>query len=139
MRLNRKAVTDLPIKLLVISILLSVSLPILAGAVDSSERNMDVSLMEDEAARIGNAVAAAYYTSYGGERYIEVDIPDGCSIVLGGEGDDAYAMHMMVGGEVAGVRWMENPLLPFYETVTVSGHGTLCVSADDGGIRVAAA
>lgn len=136
---NRRGVTDLPIKLLVVSILLSVSIPIIAGAVESGERNMDLAQMEDEAVRIGNAIASAYYTSGSSERFVEVNIPDGCYIVAGGDGRDAYAMHLYRGGEEIGTHWMEKPLIPFAEEATIAGHCVLAVTADADGARVRAA
>ena len=130
MRMNRKAVTDLPIKLLVISIILSVSVPIVMGAADTGERNMDLAQMESEAGRIGNAVASVYYSQDGYERCIDVDVPEGCSIVIGGPGDDGFGIHLLRGPQEIGTHWMEKPIVSLGQGPELFGHVSLRISMD---------
>lgn len=139
MRMNRKAVTDLPIKLLIISIILAVSLPIISDSLDSSVEGMDRSQMDSESERIAVAAASAYYSSEGNCRYVEVDVPEGCTIVLGGEGADSYGIHMYRGSEKVATHWMEKPVIPFMDETVIQGKTTIRVSADVLGIRVSCA
>lgn len=136
MRLNRKAVTDLPIKLLVISIILSISIPIVTSSLESSMDGMESSQMNEECQRIANSATSAYYSTIGAERYLDVDIPAGCSLVLGGEGVEAYAIHMYRGSEEVSKHWMEKPMIPFKEVDCIEGKVSLRISADTDGIEV---
>ena len=136
MRMNRKAVTDLPIKLLIISVILAVSLPIIANSLDSSIDGMDRTQMDNESQRIASAAASAYYSSEGQGRYLDLDIPEGCTLVLGGEGQDAYGIHMYHGSRELSTHWMEKPMIPFVGTVELEGRVTIRLSADPSGIRV---
>ena len=132
MKMNRKAVTDLPIKLLVISIVLSVSVPIVMGAAETGERSMDLAQMENEAGRIGNAVASVYYSDNGYERCVDVDVPQGCSMVIGGEGKESYGIHLYRSSERVGTYWMEKPVISLGHGPELFGHVTLKVSVDRG-------
>lgn len=136
MRLNRKAVTDLPIKLLMISIILSISIPIVASSLDSSMDGIDSSQMNEECQRIAGSATSAYYSTVGAERYLDVCIPEGCSLVLGGEGAEAYAIHMYRGSEEIAKHWMEKPMIPFKEVCYIDGNASLRISADADGIEV---
>lgn len=136
MRMNRKAVTDLPIKLLIISVILSVSLPIIADSLDSSRSGMDMTQMESESQRIAGAAASVYYSSEGSGRYLDLEIPEGCILVLGGKGEESFAIHMYRGSEEIGKYWMEKPMIPFKETIRLEGCVYVCISADGTGITV---
>ncbi len=136
MRMNRKAVTDLPIKLLIISVILAVSLPVIAGSLDSSISGMDRGQMDGESERIAVAAASAYYSSEGGCRYLDIDVPDGCTMVLGGDGTDSYGIHMYRGSEEVSTHWMEKPMIPFVGETVLEGRSTIRVSADTQGIWV---
>ena len=52
MRMDRRAITGLPVKLLVISIILTVSIPIVSSSLDSGMSEMDRNQMNGEAQRI---------------------------------------------------------------------------------------
>ena len=136
MRMDRRAITGLPVKLLVISVILAVSIPIVSSSLDSGMSEMDRNQMDSEAQRIANTVSGAYYSSIGDCKYIETDIPSGCTMVLGGEGQESYAIHMYRGSEEIGKHWMEKPMIPFKEMITIEGHATLRISADTAGIEV---
>ena len=136
MKMDRKAVTDLPIKLLVISIILTISIPIVTGAADIGERNMDLAQMENEAGRIGNAVATVYYSQNGYEKCIDVDVPEGCSMVVGGHGRDAYGIHLFRASDEIGTYWMEKPIISLGQGPELFGHVTLRIDMDGRGARV---
>ncbi len=139
MRMNRKAVTDLPIKLLIISVILAISVPIVFGSLDSSRDGMDRTQMENESQRIAGAAASTYYSALGDGRYVEVDVPEGCTIVLGGDGEDAYGIHMYRGSERVSTHWMEKPCIPFIGETIVEGKAIIHMSSESGGIRTGTA
>ena len=136
MRMNKKGVISTPIKLLMISVILIVSFPIMAGALESGEKTMDVNTMENESRRIADAASSVYYSVNGATRTLEVNIPDGCRIVIGGKGDDAFAIHMYCNGKLSSERWMEKPIIPFSDITEISGTRTLSISFSDGATEV---
>ncbi|MGN1045350.1 MAG: hypothetical protein ACI4Q9_05290 [Candidatus Methanomethylophilaceae archaeon] len=137
MRMNRKGVVSTPVKLLMISVILTISFPVMAEALESGERTMDVSTMENESRRIADAAASVYYSVNGATRTLEVNIPDGCSMVIGGSGDDAFAIHMYRNGILSSEHWMEKPIIPFSDITEISGTRTLSISFSDGSTKVA--
>lgn len=136
MRMNKKGVISTPIKLLMISVILIVSFPIMAGALESGEKTMDVNTMENESRRIADAASSVYYSVNGATRTLEVNIPDGCKIVIGGKGDDAFAIHMYCNGKLSSEHWMEKPIIPFSDITEISGTRTLSISFSDGATEV---
>lgn len=136
MRMNKKGVISTPIKLLMISVILIVSFPIMAGALESGEKTMDVNTMENESRRIADAASSVYYSVNGATRTLEVNIPDGCRIVIGGKGDDAFAIHMYCNGKLSSEHRMEKPIIPFSDITEISGTRTLSISFSDGATEV---
>ena len=128
MKMDRRGVTALPIKLLIITVIVSLSLPLIAGALESNENSVNTELMESESKRIANAATSVYYSMNGATKMVEVEIPDGCRMVLGGEGDDAYAIHMYCGHEMTSKHWMDKPLLSFNKSLTLYGNCTLSIT-----------
>lgn len=136
MRMDRRGVTALPIKLLIITIILSLSLPMISEALESNEDDVNTELMESESRRIANAATSVYYSMNGATRMVEIDVPEGCSMVLGGEGNGAYAIHMYCGGELTSEHWMEKPILSFKDTIELYGDCTLSITTDGNLIEV---
>lgn len=136
MRMDRKAMTGLPVKLLVIMIVLGSMVPVLMDYLDSGISDMERNQMDGEAQRLVNAVSGVYYSSVGDSKYVEIEVPQGCTMVLGGEGQDAYAIHLYRGSEEVGKHWMEKPMIPFKDTTVIEGTTTLRVTADMEGIEV---
>lgn len=136
MRMDRRAVTGLPVKLLVIMIIMGSMVPVMMNYLDSGMSDMDRNRMDGEAQRLTNAVSGVYYSSVGDSKYVEIDIPQGCTMVLGGEGQEAYAIHLYRGSEEVGKHWMEKPMIPFKDMTVIEGRTTIRVTADTDGIGV---
>ena len=136
MKMDRRGVTALPIKLLIITIVLSLSLPVIAGVLESNEDDVNTELMETESKRIANAATSVYYSMNGATKMVEIDVPEGCRMVLGGEGDDAYAIHMYCGGKLTSEHWMEKPILSFKDRIELYGYSTLSITTDGDQIEV---
>ncbi|MBO7205602.1 MAG: hypothetical protein J6V08_04200 [Candidatus Methanomethylophilaceae archaeon] len=138
MKMDRRGVTALPIKLLIITILVTISIPMISDVMESTEDTMNTRIMEDESDKISNAVRSVYYSMNGARKVVEIDVPDGCRMILGGDGDDAYAIHMYCGGELMSQRWMEKPILSFDDAVELAGNCTISITTTDRAIEVAA-
>lgn len=136
MKMDRRGVTALPIKLLIITTILTLSLPMISEALESNEDNINTELMESESERIVNAARTVYYSLSGATKIVEIDVPEGCRMILGGEGDDAYGIHMYCGSELTSEHWMEKPIVPFTQMIELTGHVSMTITANDDGIEV---
>jgi len=130
-KLGRKGVTDLPIKLMVVVLVISLSLPMLADAVERGESKNAALIMNHEISEIFNAVTAVHYSGIGCSRTVSVTIPDGCEILIpGGNGSDGYSMKMTFKGREVGTRYMERPPVQFVtDGLTLSGSVMLLIES----------
>jgi hypothetical protein len=141
-KLNRRGTIDLPVKLMVIVLILSVSVPLLADAMERGESDNATYAMNSEVDRIFNAVAAVHYSGIGSSRTVSVNIPSGCEIAIpGGGGSDGYSVKTFFKGDQTSVRYMERPPVRFLtDGVTITGSCLLLITCEiiDGisGVRV---
>ena len=134
-RLNRdrKGVMDLPIKLMVIMIVITVSVPLLTDALDDNQEKLAYAEMQQEVSKIMNAAVLAHYSGNGSARTVEVELPAGCEISIGGEGSDAYSMRSMYNGKVVSTDYFERPVIKVENNIVVAGHVTLMLRNIDCG------
>ena len=116
---------DLPVRLMVVMVLLSISLPIVSQALEGNMENMMTSEMEQETDRVMNAMAMVHYSGSGSSRTVEVDLPQGCELSLGGEGSKAYCIRSSCNGKVTSTEYFERPVMKVESEITVTGHVTL--------------
>ena len=120
--MDRKGIMDMPLKLMTVMIVLVLSVPIITGVIQTNERQMMDSVMSQEADRIENAMRAAYYSGDGSTRIIDISIPDGCEMTLGGDAADAFAITCYFRGKVLSKIFMERPAIRFTDPVNISGN-----------------
>ena len=132
MRLNGKGVIDLPVKLMVIVIIVSLSVPMLAGAVERGEVNAAFSAMNAETDKLFGSAAAVHYSGIGSSRTVQMNLPDGCEISIpGGDGSDGYSVKFFFKGNNVGTRYMDRPPVLFIsDGITISGSCMLFVTSD---------
>jgi hypothetical protein len=132
LRLNKKGVIDLPVKLMVVVLIVSLSLPLLVSAMERGESNNAGYAMDSEIDRIFNAVSAVHYSGTGSSRTVSVNIPDGCEIVIpGGNGSDGYSVKKMFKGKDTGIRYMDRPPVKFLTNgITISGSCMLLITGE---------
>ena len=116
---DSRGIIDMPLKLMIIMVILTLCIPIVAQAVDSNQKQMIGSVMDQEAERIIEAARSARFSGAGTSDIIDVDLPQGCEIVLGG--DDPYSLSCIYEGSVISKKFMERPAIMFDDTITVSG------------------
>lgn len=127
--MDRKGIMDLPIKLMMVMVLLSVSLPIISDAVDSNQSDMADAEMKQESKRIISTMALAHYSGIGSSRTVTVDLPAGCEISVGGKGSDAYSIRAIHNGNVTSVIYLDNPVLKIPNSILLTGRTTLVVTS----------
>jgi hypothetical protein len=142
LRLNRKGIIDLPVKLMVIVLIISVSVPLLANAMERGEATNASFAMNSEVDRMFNAVAAVHYSGTDSSRTVSISLPDGCELIIpGGDGSDSYLVKMMYKGKQAGIRYMDRPPVKFItDNITINGSCMLLITGDtvdgDSAVRV---
>lgn len=136
MKMDRRGVTALPIKLLIITTIVCLSIPFITEALGSNEDSVNTQIMESESKRIANAATSVYYSMNGATKMVEIDIPDGCKMILGGEGNDAYAIHMYCGEERTSKHNMDKPILCFGNCLTLYGNCILSITTNGHVIEV---
>lgn len=134
LRKNRKGVMELPIKLMVVMILLTVSLPIISNAVENNETDMMTAEAEQEAGRIISSMSSAHYSGIGTSVTVNVDLPAGSEIHIGGSGSDAYSLRIVWNGNVTSTHYFEKPVIKITNETTVTGHCTLMLTSVEGDI-----
>ena len=122
LRSDRKGVLDLPIKLMITMIILALSVPLIAEAIEDNEIDMMNSEMEQEISKLKNAVSAVHYSGEGSSRTVDLKIPAGCEIMIGGTGTDAYSIRTFFEGKQMFTSYFEKPVVMIpCETLITSG------------------
>lgn len=104
---------DIPVKLIVVFLVLSISFPMIMNAVDRNEEVTAVNEMEYEFTRFADAVTSVHYSGEGSMRSVTLDVPEGCTVQIGGEGADAYSIRGRYHDGNDTVRYMEVPPIMF--------------------------
>lgn len=138
MKMDRRGITALPIKLLIITTIVALSLPMIMDAVDTNDDMINTEHMESESRKIVNAATATYYSMNGATKIIEISVPEDCTMILGGYGDDAYGIHMYCGTELMSQQWFEKPILSFTNISVISDDCVLSITTMDKRIEVTA-
>jgi hypothetical protein len=123
LRLGRRGVISLPIRLAVVSLVIALSLPLVAGALEDGEASSAGAALRAEAGRISSAVERVHYAGEGAAETVSVRIPDGCELTVGGEGGAAYSMGMSFRGRDCGRIWMDMPAVRLESDGLVLGGG----------------
>lgn len=141
MRSDARGIMSLPFKLAIMMAVIAIMTPIVAGAVDQARDAMESFGPANEAAKLQDAAARAYYGGAGTVVTADLALDPDESLLVGGGGADAYTIRIVSNGEVRNRVTLERPAVPFLgSTEVISGIGPVklkCV-VEDGivGIRV---
>ena len=134
MRLDRKGVVGLPLRLAMTFLILSISVPAVMYMVDDLQEDSDLSLLRYESTRLSDTMTTAYYSGEGSVQTISVSIKYNSSLVIGGEGKDAFCISILVDNQEKEKHYLERPSVRILnEQLHISGNRTLqcrCVSVD---------
>ncbi len=135
LRRDRKGVLGTPLKLMIIMVILVASMPIVCSAVDMNKDTMMTAEMEQECGRIVDCARSVYHSGIGSSGTLEIGLPEGCEIRIGGEGVNAYRISAFYEGNEMSVTYMERPAVKFTEETVISGHCSLvlkCIGSGNG-------
>lgn len=132
-RLNRDrgGIMSLPVKLIITMVIITLSIPMLTSALDSNQEEMAGAEMMQEAQRFKNAACLAHFSGNGCSRTVEIDLPSGCEMHVGGEGSDAYSIRMLYNGDLIATEYFESPVLKIRDEMVFTGHMTLMLTSDE--------
>ena len=131
LRRDRKGIMSLPVKLMVIMILISLSIPILTNALNDNQESMAGAEMSHEAEKFKNAAVLAHYSGNGCSRTVEIDLPSGCEMSVGGNGGDAYSIRLIYNGEKISTEYFDRPALMIEQEMTFTGMMMLKLTSVD--------
>lgn len=127
---------DLPVKLAVCFLVLGLMVPVVMDVVDDADSEMSVYELRKNAALLEDAIHRAY--SDGTVTSIELDIPRGQSLIVGGDGGNEYIIRLAVDGETVETSFIDSPMVAVIEGVTeISGDVVVRIDGTDAdGVRI---
>lgn len=127
---------DLPVKLAVCFLVLGLMIPVVMDVVDDADSEMSVYDLRRDAALLEDAIHRAY--SDGTVTSIELDIPHGQSLVVGGDGGNEYIIRLAVDGETVETSFIDSPMVAVIGGVTgISGDVVVRIDGTDAdGVRI---
>lgn len=121
---GRDGVLGMPVRLAVCFVVIGVMVPVVMDAAWDAEEESSGFVLEAQANRVRSAAVKAFYGD--GYASAEVDLPPGGSLMIGGDGADAYAVRLLSYGEEIGKVYLENPDIRVIGPETVlSGFSTI--------------
>ncbi len=138
-RLDRTGLEGLPLKLLIVFLLLSISFPTVLESMQYHDRVVSEELLEREAEKIKHAVYAAYLSGAGNVRSVAIDIASSYtgtrpSIEIGGEPNTTEAMTIrcFVGDVLRRTIYVNEPMI----TMTSPSKGAEVIVPPGGEVRI---
>ena len=115
MRLDRRGIEGMPLKLLLTSLLISLTLPTVLGALQDYDRTLKVEELKVAVQKIRSAALSAYLAGPGNVRTVPIDLDIGgkvgqASITLGGRpgtSDSTVIRYFLQGSEMGSVFLLE--------------------------------
>ncbi len=124
MKLDRRGILGMPMRLAVVFLVISISVPFVIQAVDSGSSDIAETSMGAEADKICAAAASVHYSGIGSSKAVTITIADGCELSFG---DGSYAITMRYNGNDCGQRFVERPALMLLSDGIELGSGTYTV------------
>ena len=118
MNWNKSAVLDLPLRLMVVFLVISMTAPLAFGVVEDQEENQACNAMNVCATAIINNVMATHYSGNGSYRNMEIKLPPDCSISIGGPADsvESFTIGYFYNDIPIGQMNMEGRAIPIVST-----------------------
>ncbi len=130
--LDRKGLEGLPLKLLIVSLLMSISVPVVLENLAEYGRKVDLAALKSEASEIKRVAQTVFEAGPGNSRILSIDLPTSSSISLGGvDGSDSFSIGCFYHKEKVATEWLDSAfhLVCRDGTLRVSGHCRLILSS----------
>lgn len=128
---DRRGVIDMPVKLAVCFLILGLMVPVVMEATEDADREMSLYDLRVRASDLEDAIHRAY--SDGSVVTLEVDIPYGQWLEVGGEGVDGHLMRLVADGREVEARFIDDPTVAVLgPEVVISGNCTVVIDGRAG-------
>ena len=114
-----------PIRLAIAFLIIVLAVPPLMELAGDFRDDINISSANSEANRIRDTLSSVYYAGDGNTAYIDIHVPDGYTICIGGLDDRAYTLSVLYGDEIEDIVYLEHP------AVKITGN-QVCVSGNSG-------
>ena len=127
---------DLPVKLAVCFLVLGLMVPVVMDVVDDADSEMSVYDLRRDAALLEDAIHRAYPD--GTITSIELDIPRGQSLIVGGDGSIEYIIRLVDDGETVETSFIDSPMVAVIGGITeISGDVVVRIDGTEAdGVRI---
>ena len=105
---------NLPLKLMVSVLIVGLMLPCMVTMVDRIQTESEVSDAVDCAMDLRRSMYQSYRDGPGCWRTVDVHIPTGYSLSVGGDGTEGHAIRIIREGHVVDRIYIEGPVFPVY-------------------------
>ena len=126
--MNRKGIMGLPLKLTIMMMVLMLSIPVVTSIMEYNEERMMDMAMSKEASKIEDAVRSVYRSGEGSYSIVDIDIPENCSMTIGGYSVNSYTIACLHDGKELSRRYMDNPAVRFADITEINGCARLEIS-----------
>ena len=127
---DRHGIISLPIKLTVSILVIGLAVPIVLAMADNVMEQDTVMELEDCGRQLKDALTRTYYSGVGNSQSVQISVPAGGTLCVGGEGSERYAIRLLNDGEQVGRVYLDNPVFSVYGDVTaLSGHCYLTLTS----------
>ncbi len=134
--MDRRGITGFPMRLAVTAVILSLCVPVLAEMADGFREDACRTEALHQADIIDGCASSLFFSGPGSTRVVELQIPAGYELWVGGEGTDAYSVAVCRGDVPTDRVYMQHPSFRFTGgCVKLTGFVTLrleCQSVDGG-------
>lgn len=106
---DQRGLEGLPLKLLLVALLISLSLPVVASAMADYRSSIEEAALGAEVSRLASSISEVHAAGEGNVRFITVEVPSGLSIEVGGEGIDAMSVRGVMADRVVRTTYLDDP------------------------------
>lgn len=135
MKLDRKGMVGFPMRLAIAFLILSISVPAAMSAIGNIDGDSRMSSVSGEAEKLADTMANAYYSGNGSRFTVDLEIEDGCMVIVGGDGSEAYSIKVVCDDDMSVIPLDRPSIRVIGGSVTLAGdcHVICTCTCDENG------
>ena len=134
--MDGRGVLGFPLRLGIAFLIIALFIPSLIAAADHFNADSDMISVRSEAGRVLDSAERVWYSGDGSSETVDVSLPPGYVLRLGGEGADAWSYSILKGDEVLDKEYTDTPKIRFSgDGFTITGSSQIkltCTVGSDG-------
>ena len=121
---------SLPLKLAISFLIIGLMLPSVITMTQNTQEDAQEMVVRSVAGQLSDAMTDCYYDGLGSGWTVNLTVPSGYSLEVGGDGAQAYIIRIVHGGEVVDRIYLDSPGFPVIGDITrISGTVRVEISA----------